>query len=149
MNLEVFPADKRPNHALVNQYGRFDGIMRHTDGPAYFPTVAIISLGSPCIFDFESPGGLEQSVLLPARSLLVFEGEAYKGRHGIDPSSSGAREVHRPAGEFRDVGGPRTSLTIRHVPAGPPAQSGELGPEGAQPAVTCAQPAEPAQQLST
>ena len=28
------------------------GIMPHTDGPLYFPFVAIVSLGSHCLFNF-------------------------------------------------------------------------------------------------
>ncbi|KAF3445178.1 hypothetical protein FNV43_RR14872 [Rhamnella rubrinervis] len=40
------------NHVLVNEYLPNQGIMPHQDGPAYFPVVAIISLGSPAVMDF-------------------------------------------------------------------------------------------------
>ena len=40
------------NHILVNRYGEGVGIMPHSDGPLYHPHVAILSLGSSCLFDF-------------------------------------------------------------------------------------------------
>ncbi|XP_048324919.1 alkylated DNA repair protein ALKBH6 homolog isoform X2 [Ziziphus jujuba] len=40
------------NHVLVNEYLPDQGIMPHQDGPAYFPVVAILSLGSPVVMDF-------------------------------------------------------------------------------------------------
>lgn len=40
------------NHVLVNEYLPDQGIMPHQDGPAYFPVVAIISLGCPVVMDF-------------------------------------------------------------------------------------------------
>ncbi|GMN49584.1 hypothetical protein TIFTF001_018748 [Ficus carica] len=40
------------NHVLINEYLPNQGIMRHQDGPAYFPVVAILSLGSPVVMDF-------------------------------------------------------------------------------------------------
>ena len=33
------------NHVLVNEYKPGDGIMPHTDGPAYVPIVATITTG--------------------------------------------------------------------------------------------------------
>ncbi|CAH7665731.1 hypothetical protein BY996DRAFT_4580920 [Phakopsora pachyrhizi] len=41
-----------PNHCLVNEYLPGHGISPHHDGPAYFPTVATISLDSHTIYDF-------------------------------------------------------------------------------------------------
>ncbi|KAH9466653.1 hypothetical protein MJO29_000516 [Puccinia striiformis f. sp. tritici] len=41
-----------PNHCLVNEYNPGDGILPHLDGPAYFPTVATISLESDTVYDF-------------------------------------------------------------------------------------------------
>ncbi|CAI5495737.1 unnamed protein product, partial [Closterium sp. Naga37s-1] len=41
----VFPSPI--NHVLVNEYQEGQGIMPHQDGPAYFPCVAILSLGLP------------------------------------------------------------------------------------------------------
>uniref|UniRef100_A0A2P2JC17 Alpha-ketoglutarate-dependent dioxygenase AlkB-like domain-containing protein n=1 Tax=Rhizophora mucronata TaxID=61149 RepID=A0A2P2JC17_RHIMU len=46
----LFPSDI--NHVLINEYGPNQGIMPHQDGPAYFPVVAILSLGSPVVMDF-------------------------------------------------------------------------------------------------
>ncbi|SNX83477.1 uncharacterized protein MEPE_02184 [Melanopsichium pennsylvanicum] len=40
-----------PNHCLVNEYTPGQGIMPHEDGPAYFPAVATISLGSHTLLD--------------------------------------------------------------------------------------------------
>ncbi|CAN1852390.1 Alpha-ketoglutarate-dependent dioxygenase alkB homolog 6 [Linum perenne] len=40
------------NHVLINEYLPNQGIMPHQDGPAYFPVVAILSLGSPAVMDF-------------------------------------------------------------------------------------------------
>ncbi|KAK8984260.1 hypothetical protein V6N11_029577 [Hibiscus sabdariffa] len=40
------------NHVLINEYLPNQGIMPHQDGPAYYPVVAILSLGSPVVMDF-------------------------------------------------------------------------------------------------
>jgi len=81
----------QPNHVLVNHYQPGEGIMPHTDGPAYDPRAAILSLGSAAVFNFwrdhahaasSEPPVL--SLLLPPRSLLFFSGEAYSAHlHGI------------------------------------------------------------------
>lgn len=81
----------RPNHVLVNQYRPGEGIMPHTDGPAYERWAAILSLNSAAVFDFwrdhshaasGAPAAL--SLLVPPRSLLIFTGEAYSSHlHGI------------------------------------------------------------------
>lgn len=49
----AFDASKHrePNHCLVNEYLAGQGIMPHEDGPAYFPAVATISLGSHTLLD--------------------------------------------------------------------------------------------------
>ncbi|XP_037495769.1 alpha-ketoglutarate-dependent dioxygenase alkB homolog 6 isoform X2 [Jatropha curcas] len=47
---ELFPS--AINHVLINEYLPDQGIMPHQDGPAYFPVVAILSLGSPVVMDF-------------------------------------------------------------------------------------------------
>lgn len=41
----------QPNHCLVNEYLPGQGIMPHEDGPAYYPAVATISLGSHTLLD--------------------------------------------------------------------------------------------------
>lgn len=83
----------------------------HQDGPAYFPVVAIVSLGSPVVMDFSPHLGLTNSmnqsensmedilsgtgapdgelqktykpfsILLMPRSLLIFKDKAYSGTH--------------------------------------------------------------------
>mmetsp|Transcript_28615 Transcript_28615/g.61047 ORF Transcript_28615/g.61047 Transcript_28615/m.61047 type:complete len:324 (-) Transcript_28615:21-992(-) len=41
----AFPSTHAPNHVLVNEYQPGEGIMPHTDGPAYESRTATISLG--------------------------------------------------------------------------------------------------------
>ncbi len=99
---------------LVNRYAPGDGIMSHTDGPAYTPYVAIVSLGSSTVFDFANctDGTHELSVVLPARSLLLFEGRAYhEWLHGIE-----GRKFDELPGKGMVQRETRYSLTIRHVP---------------------------------
>ncbi|XP_022766274.1 alpha-ketoglutarate-dependent dioxygenase alkB homolog 6 isoform X1 [Durio zibethinus] len=47
------------NHVLINEYLPNQGIMPHQDGPAYYPVVAILSLGSPVVMDFTSHSRLK------------------------------------------------------------------------------------------
>ncbi|RZC83328.1 hypothetical protein C5167_046116 [Papaver somniferum] len=49
------------NHVLINEYLPDQGIMPHQDGPAYFPVVAIISLGSPAVMNFTPHSRLMES----------------------------------------------------------------------------------------
>lgn len=95
------------NHVLINEYLPGQGIMPHQDGPAYFPVVAILSLGSPAVMTFtphprlislqhngnsenyqtKSDGSQEdvrdqdnhmsRSAVLLPRSLLIFKDSAY------------------------------------------------------------------------
>lgn len=48
--LGLFPSPI--NHVLINEYLPNQGIMAHQDGPAYYPVVAILSLGSPVVMNF-------------------------------------------------------------------------------------------------
>jgi len=100
----LFPAGLRPNHVLVNEYAPNEGILPHTDGPAYAPVVATLSLGSPAVMEYtrgargdggaggggggDGAGGggagggggaapRRLRVLLPRRSLVVTSGELY------------------------------------------------------------------------
>lgn len=95
------------NHTLS---AWLSGIQPHQDGPAYFPVVAILSLGSSVVMDFtphsrlslctngvkdDSSNGATSdieknewlhdhhpfSVLLMPRSLLIFRDEAYSGKY--------------------------------------------------------------------
>ena len=90
----VFSEDMRPDNVLINQYQPNEGILHHTDGPAYYDRVAILSLGSDTLLSFRrklcsASIGIEYagdvcSVLLQQRSLFVFEKEAYSMyMHGI------------------------------------------------------------------
>eukprot|EP00439_Symbiodinium_sp_Y106_P081264 s42_g20.t1 len=127
-----------PNHVLVNHYQPGQGILPHTDGPAYSPWAAIVSLGSAVVFDFwrdhahvaggEAPVA---SLLVPPRSLLVFSDEAYKQHlHGIsdrladdlqgldnwspDATPRGSWAVRQLRGDGSLQREERYSLTIRH-----------------------------------
>ncbi|GLT47259.1 hypothetical protein SLA2020_209670 [Shorea laevis] len=95
------------NHVLINEYLPNQGIMPHQDGPAYFPVVSILSLGSPVVMDFTPHSKLQSgdiirrkndeekteegsvaivdnqhpvSILLMPRSLLIFKDDAYSGK---------------------------------------------------------------------
>ena len=68
----------KPNHALINDYQPGEGIMPHTDGPAYYPQVAIVSLNSPAVFQYWTQSRKPcLSVYVEPRSLLVFSGRFY------------------------------------------------------------------------
>ena len=88
---------KEPNHVLVNEYLKDQGIDAHKDGPVYEPMVAIISLEStvllqftPDPFDlkyFDEKGDRREevvddrrpfSVILEPRSLIVFSECVYQ-----------------------------------------------------------------------
>ncbi|KAJ4721803.1 alpha-ketoglutarate-dependent dioxygenase alkB-like 6-like [Melia azedarach] len=98
------------NHILINEYLPNQGIMPHQDGPAYFPVVAILSLGSPVVMEFTPHSKLKKdvdeqtsngeafvtetnewkenhhpfSILLMPCSLLIFKDNAYSDYlHGI------------------------------------------------------------------
>jgi len=123
----VFDTDHRPNHLLLNEYKRGEGISAHTDGPAYYPRVAILSLLSPLKICFwrsvseVAKGGCTTSLLLRPRSLLVFEGEAYNdyvhsieevAEDEIDESVLNAKEEEKGRVIKRSL---RLSFTIRHA----------------------------------
>lgn len=91
-NTGAFTPSVPPNHVLVNHYQPGEGIMAHEDGPKYAPHAAILSLGTGVVFDFwktvadasgrGAPPAL--SLVLPPRSLFIFEDEAYRDYlHGI------------------------------------------------------------------
>lgn len=138
----------RANHVLVNHYEPGQGILPHTDGPAYSPWAAILSLGSAAVFDFwrdhaHAASGMlpALSLLLPPRSLLIFSEDAYqKHLHGLADRSCDTLEGIANASLVADADGlnggvaswrrqlqsdgslrreERYSLTIRHVPHTP------------------------------
>lgn len=81
-----------PNHCLVNAYEPGQGIMPHTDGPAYFPVTATVSLNSHTIlniYEKNEQGEREASprwrIMQEPRSLLITMGKMYTDTlHGID-----------------------------------------------------------------
>lgn len=112
--------DPVPNHVLVNEYRPGEGILPHSDGPAYRPAVAILSLGSSAIMRFVprvAPGlvGTEEHrareraesfcLVLRPRSLLVFSGHVYSGMlHGIRAVASEIVPGHWQAGTGASLG---------------------------------------------
>lgn len=82
---------RAPNHCLVNEYEPGQGIMPHTDGPAYFPVTATISLNSHTILNIyekiehgEKEAYPRWRILQEPRSLLITTGDMYKNTlHGI------------------------------------------------------------------
>lgn len=53
-NIGIFDP-KKANHVLVNEYLPNQGIMGHTDGPLFYPTISTISCGSHTILEFYKP----------------------------------------------------------------------------------------------
>ncbi|KAL7690216.1 putative oxoglutarate/iron-dependent dioxygenase, alpha-ketoglutarate-dependent dioxygenase AlkB [Plasmopara halstedii] len=117
VDTEIFTKAKKPNHALINEYGVGDCILPHEDGPLYHPLVSIISTGAKsritftphralmladgqCRAKVTSPIVERYEFQLERCSLLIFTGEAYTHYlHSIDNIEEGTR----------------VSLTIRHV----------------------------------
>jgi alkylated DNA repair protein alkB family protein 6 len=99
-----------PNHVLINEYKRGEGIMPHEDGDVYAPVVATVSLGaSLCLSIMKKPGEIDGEsppsptdgvatdgeddgkytvptrIFQEPRSLLITTGTAYKDLlHGIE-----------------------------------------------------------------
>ncbi|GAA5834195.1 hypothetical protein JCM5353_006947 [Sporobolomyces roseus] len=96
---EMSGLERGPNHCLVNEYLPSQGILPHTDGPAYLPCTTTISLSSHTILSLRRPPSQSPSpssseevqkldIFLPSRSLLVLSGELYREwLHGIQPLS--------------------------------------------------------------
>ena len=92
---EAFPVDRQPNHCLINEYLPGQGIMPHTDGPAFHPLISTLSLGSHTLLDLYKPledgaeSGLaerwQSCLLLERRSLVLLTDQLYAHRlHGIN-----------------------------------------------------------------
>ncbi|XP_076644262.1 putative RNA/DNA demethylase ALKBH6 [Halictus rubicundus] len=131
----IFETNKLPNHVLINEYLPGQGIMAHSDGPLFYPTVTTISCGSHTLLDFYKNSDsletqqrtLEFSILLERRSLLILQGDLYHrylhsiAERGTDILSKSVVKNLDICGDrfsegqtlHRDV---RLSLTIRHVP---------------------------------
>ncbi|GAA5889542.1 hypothetical protein JCM5296_005980 [Sporobolomyces johnsonii] len=115
--------ERGANHCLVNEYLPGQGIMPHTDGPAYLPCTSTLSLGSHTILSLRSkpahlqppsassppssptasePRAAEKpapevekiDIFLPPRSLVVLTGELYASwLHGIQPLKADPLEL--------------------------------------------------------
>ena len=96
-----------------------DGIVPHQDGPCYFPSVAILSIGSGCVLEFSRKVESNKPVFqffLPPRSLMEFSGALYcdhlhsiSFRHSDDLSH--VEFVPKKVEEYRSD---RYSFTFRH-----------------------------------
>lgn len=128
-NLGVFPSPS--NHVLVNEYAPGQGIMPHTDGPAFYHLVSNVTMGSHTLLDLYRPVNQEiveseeqryvGSMLLEPRSLFLMTDEAYENMlHGIKE----VKEDHIGENVFNGeehrretlARGTRYSVTIRNVP---------------------------------
>jgi len=128
----VFDGSKhgQPNHVLLNEYLPGQGIMPHEDGPAYFPSVATLSLGSHTVMHYyqytpsaaEKDNGSSKDVpesksasagrgpidkepvltlFLEPRSLVITRSQLYTHHlHGIDGIT---RDVIHPSGSQCEV----------------------------------------------
>jgi len=118
--------EEPPNHVLLNEYQRGQGIMPHQDGPLYQPVVAILSLAGPAMLQFWSSleatkrNDATASVLCHPNSLLVFREDAYQTHwHGIEETDADVVAEHTgnevTVGVSVPRGARRVSLTIRRV----------------------------------
>jgi len=101
-----------PDQVIINEYQVGQGISAHIDCiPCFGETIAIISLGSPCVMDFtNSTTGEKASLLLAQRSLAILSGDArYIWQHAI-----AQRKTDKYNGEAIQRNR-RVSLTFRTV----------------------------------
>lgn len=119
----------KPNHVLVNEYLPKQGIMPHTDGPLFYPTVTTISCGSHTILEILENNAKRDKIcdiFLERRSLVVLQDDVYsKYLHSIserDEDLITEQCVNRKhCSELINIGttlkrDTRISLTIRYVP---------------------------------
>ncbi|XP_055638812.1 alpha-ketoglutarate-dependent dioxygenase alkB homolog 6 [Toxorhynchites rutilus septentrionalis] len=134
---EVFDGEREANHVLVNEYLAGQGIMPHSDGPLFHPTITTVSCGSHAVLEFHEPYNDGEvncpqkrqpvaKLLVQPRSLLVLKDDLYhKYLHSIaeftedtiDESIANltSEDVNVRLGDIMERG-TRISLTIRHVP---------------------------------
>ncbi|XP_061706467.1 alkylated DNA repair protein alkB homolog 8 isoform X1 [Cydia pomonella] len=76
-----------PDQLTVNKYEPGQGIPSHVDKHSPFgDTILSVSLGSSVVMDWKHHSGKYVPVVVPARSLLIMQGEArYDWQHGIQP----------------------------------------------------------------
>ena len=83
-SIGLFTQQQPSNHVLINEYVPGQGIMAHTDGPAYMPVAAIVSLHSSVLFDLHRDGVVVASLWAVPGSLIVLRNDAYQlFHHGI------------------------------------------------------------------
>jgi len=99
----AFPPCQPPNHVLINEYQPGEGIMPHTDGPAYESRTATISLGgSDVVFKLwprrtikeedESDGIEKQQQIMPS-NLGIKKSENGSSKTSSDVTTNPALEV--------------------------------------------------------
>lgn len=138
VQLGIFPRDREPNHVLINEYLAGQGILPHTDGPAYYPVVATLSLGCDALMCFGKPkrestcaaDACVQQLVLRRSSLVVFTDDAYtRYLHTIPDTDADVVGSQGPCVNLAVSGAavddvlPRTrriSLTFRHIPSDTP-----------------------------
>ena len=106
--------------------------MPHEDGPLYYASVTILSIGSSCIVEFtaKSPESHKIELFVPERSLVEFSGELYsKYLHAVPFRHSdnlknvifGAREDYerrrfdRFSFTLRNIRGDDSSFAANHT----------------------------------
>ncbi|CAG9765291.1 unnamed protein product [Ceutorhynchus assimilis] len=126
-SLNIFE-DKKPNHVLVNEYLPGQGIMPHSDGPLFYPTVTTISCGSHAVLEFSENTEKRDKIcdlLLEQRSLIIVKDDMYKTYlHSISEVAlddvSGCANLDNCMTSYslneKLKRGTRVSLTIRNVP---------------------------------
>lgn len=137
VHVGAFPSSHPPNHVLVNEYQPGEGIMPHTDGPAYESRTATISLGGsdvifklwPRLDDNTATSPQPETNRIPSLevilhgngSLILFTNDAYL-HHCHEISEGILEEVTSSDGVCGNdlIGGTlvtrghRISLTFRH-----------------------------------
>ncbi|EYC16120.1 hypothetical protein Y032_0034g2810 [Ancylostoma ceylanicum] len=73
-DLQFFPTT---NHVLVNEYQPGQGIMPHTDGPAFYHVVSNVTMGSHALLDFYRP--INPEVSQPLEHHRLFSSQGYVG----------------------------------------------------------------------
>jgi len=130
----IFPPSHPPNHVLINDYACGEGIVAHSDGPRYFPTVATLSLLDSSVMRFsvlhgraregQVGGEVLGDLVLQGNSLVVTSGILYSDcAHAISEEvDTTLKRVWNSelVGGLQEGGvhtreGRRVSITIRHA----------------------------------
>lgn len=128
-SLKVFE-EKNANHVLINEYLPGQGIMPHSDGQLFYPTVTTINCLSHTVLEFQDNQNETIrkvcNLLLEPRSLLILQDDMYKlYLHSIseqdhDIISDDIVNLKYCSGKYetgqRLDRSTRISVTIRNVP---------------------------------